>query len=466
VICPLRVALALFLTLAVADLSSALLAEPIDIGNRREPFVDGFLIDTLTGVTHEVQQPTPREVVLTTDEPWEGNTCAYYTIFQDGDLYRMYYRGSHYDETTKKETHPEVTCYAESRDGIHWTKPNLGLFEFEGSKENNIVWNGIGTHCFTPFKDANPAARPEARYKAISRGRPQAKKGLYIFQSPDGLNWSLIQDEPVITEGAFDSQNLAFWDVFTKQYRCYHRDFRKVRDIKTQTSDDFVHWTAPEFLTYPDRPLEHLYTNAIQNDPRSPHILVGFPTRFLPDQGQRVEPTFMSSRDGKAFHRWLAPVIPESAPLDRKGNRSNYMTWGVLSLPDAPREYSVYATEAYYTGPDSRVRRFTYRVDGFVALKTRSDPGEVVTKPLKFSGKRLLLNFAAGESGLLRVELQDADGKPIPGFTLTECQPLAGDDIDGEVRWTGDGDLESLAGRTIRVRIAFIQSELYSLKFD
>ena len=153
-----------------------LAAEPIQLGKygtQRELFVDNHLIDKLTGdAKQHLHRPEPKEVILTTDKPWEGNTCAYYTIFRDGNLFRMYYRGSHWDTKAKKATHSEVTCYAESKDGIHWTKPDLGLFEFNGSKKNNIVFDGIGTHCFVAFKDGNPKCPPEARYKGIARGRP------------------------------------------------------------------------------------------------------------------------------------------------------------------------------------------------------------------------------------------------------------------------------------------------------
>ncbi len=152
---------------------TALAAEPINIGSRLELFVDHHVVDRTTGdLELYVHRPQPQEVVLVTGKPWEGNTSAYYTLFQDGDRYRMYYRGSNFDQAAKKATHDEVTCYAESRDGIHWTRPDLGLYEFDGSKKNNIVWDGIGTHCFVVFKDGNPKAPPEARYKAISRGRP------------------------------------------------------------------------------------------------------------------------------------------------------------------------------------------------------------------------------------------------------------------------------------------------------
>src|SRR5690606_18993266 len=104
--------------------------------------------------------------------------------------------------------------------------------------------------------------------------------------------------------------------------------------------------TDPVFLEYPGAPKEHLYTNTIRRYSRAPHLFIGFPARFQP-QSQQVEPVLMSSRDGRTFHRWTEPVIPFTAPEDRDGNRSNYMAWGLVQLPGAERELSVYATEAY-----------------------------------------------------------------------------------------------------------------------
>ena len=441
---------------------------PIHLGSRLELLVDEQLIDHIKGdAALHVHQPKPEEVVLITDQPWEGNTSAYYTIIQDDERYRMYYRGSHYDELRKEATHREVTCYAESTDGVNWTKPNLGLYEFEGSKENNIVWDGIGTHCFTVFKDANPNCQANARYKAISRGDPKAKKGLYVFQSPDGIHWSLMREEPVITEGAFDSQNLAFWDASDGLYREFHRTFVDgVRTIMTGTSKDFLHWTEPKLVNYGDTPNQHLYTNAVLPYSRAPHLLLGFPTRYLPNEGQRVEPTFMVSRDrGRTFHRWLDPIIPESAPRDRGGNRSNYMAWGLLSLPNKPNEYSVYATEAYYTGPDSRVRRFVYRVDGFVSFRGIETGGELLTKRLTFSGDQLVVNLATQKHGELRVEVQDHEGRPIDGFTLKDCEPLSGDSIKQTVRWKSGRDLRRLGGMPIRLRFRLSGGDLYAFQF-
>jgi len=447
--------------------SNASAGKPIDIGSRLELFIDRHLVDTTSGDAEiKMHRPVAKEVILTTDKPWEGNTSAYYTIFQDGDLYRMYYRGSHYDTKKKKATHPEVTCYAESKDGIHWTKPELGLFEFGGSKKNNIVWNGIGTHCFAPFKDANPNCAPDAKYKAFSRGRPQGKKGLYAFKSPDGIHWSLMKNEPVITEGYFDSQNLVFWDSHTKQYREYHRTFTGgVRAIMTGGTDDFLKWPKPVLLSYPGADNDHLYTNAILPYFRAPHILLGFPTRFLPKQGSRVEPVLMASRDRKTFHRWPEPLIPEDAPKDRKGNRSNYMTWGLVQLPGNDKELSVYATEAYYTGPDSRVRRFTFRVDGFVSASAPATGGTVLTKPMTFYGAKLAVNFTTKKTGSLKIGIQDAQGNPIPGFTIDECKTLTGDSLQQTVSWKKGADVCNLLGKPIRLQIELKDADLYSFQF-
>ncbi len=440
--------------------------EPIELGTERELFVDDFLILDKTGsAKFHLHQPQPQEVVLVTNKPWEGNTCAYYTLFQDGNRYRMYFRGWNHDEKTKKPTHREVTCYAESKDGIHWERPNLGLFAFAGSKENNIVWDGIGTHNFTPFKDQIPGCPEKLRYKALGRGSGKYKRALYAFASPDGIHWKLMKEEPVITKGAFDSQNLAFWDPATKVYREFHRGFRNgKRDIMTGVSKDFLQWSDPVFLNYYNAKPEHLYTNTIRPYERAPHILIGFPTRYLPHKGSQTEPVFMSSRDGRNFKRWNQPVISTTAPKDRDGNRSNYMTWGLVKLPGDDKHYSVYASEAYYQGPDSRLRRFTYRVDGFVSIRSKGK-GTLITKPILFQGNRLELNFQTGAGGSFRVEIQELDGKPLPGFALDDCPTIRGDSIDHLVSWKHGRDLSKLTGTAVRLRFEMENADLFSLRF-
>ncbi|HIE52779.1 MAG TPA: hypothetical protein EYP85_13575 [Armatimonadetes bacterium] len=444
----------------------------MNIGSRRELFVDDWLSERMEGVELRLHHPTPREVVIAFDQPWEGNTCAYVSVFQDGDRFRMYYRGSNHDLKTGKETHPSFTCYAESRDGIHWTRPELNLFEFEGSKRNNIVWQGVGSHNFTPFKDANPACPPEARYKALGVG----KGGLYAFQSPDGIHWSLLRPQPVITKGAFDSQNLAFWDSVRGHYVEFHRGFREgFRDIMTSTSEDFIQWTEPQWLDYGDAPREHLYTNAIRPYFRAPHLFLGFPKRFLPPRRKTPHPiaglsdgVFMTSRDGLHWHRWLEAFIRPGPQPERWINRNNMTAWGIVvtksSLPGAPDELSLYSSEAYYTD-GNRLRRFTLRLDGFVSLHADYAGGELVTKPLTFEGRELVINYATSAAGSIRVELQDAAGQPLPGYRLEEAIEIYGDELERVVSWKNGSDVSPLAGRPIRLRFVLKDADLYAMRF-
>ena len=173
----------------------------------------------------------------------------------------------------------------------------------------------------------------------------------------------------------------------------------------------------------------------------------------------------MISRDGVKFTRYNEPVIPESAPADRAGNRSNYMTWGVFSLPGKPDEIAVYATEAYYGSVPGRVRRFTYRLDGFVSLQAGEKGGEIVTKPLNWKGNSLQVNCAVEDGGSLKVELQDSGGNALPGFSLNESDAFSGDSTAAKLSWGGENDLSSLAGKALRVRFVLSNGNLYSMQF-
>lgn len=452
--------------------------EAIEIGGRRELLVDDYLIERMQGVELKLQKPVPREVVTVHDAPWEGNTCCYFTVFQDGDLYRMYYRGSHFDEETEKVAHPEVVCYAESRDGINWEKPELGIVEFDGSKKNNIVWNGYGSHNFAPFKDTNPDCRPGEEYKALAGS---GKEGLRAFKSSDGVRWELLRDEPVITVGAFDSQNLAFWDGVRGRYVDFHRHFgefggKKVRAIMTCTSDDFRDWTEPAWIEFPGAPVEQLYTNAVTAYFRAPHIFMGFPKRFVPERSMVEhrhngisDGVFMTSRDGVRFKRWGEAFVRPGLQPERWVNRNNMTAWGIVQtcafLDNAPDELSIYTTEHYYRGEASKLRRFTVRMDGFVAANAPLAGGELVTRPLVFAGKELGINFSTSAAGSVRVEIQNAAGSAVEGFALEDCEEIFGDEIEKVVKWEGGGDVSRLAGKPVRLRFALQDADLYAFRF-
>ena len=469
------------------------IASPVHIGSRLELFVDEYLIHRMEGAHLVLHRPTPHEVVVTHDNPWEGNSCGYKTVFQDGELYRMYYRGSHVIHTQEgyHSPHPEVVCYAESEDGIHWTKPELGLIEFEGSKKNNILWEGVGSHNFTPFRDANPDCRPDERYKALGSG----EGGLYAFRSPDGIHWSLMSDKPGITKGAFDSQNLAFWDTVRGEYREYHRDFQDGRDIRTGTSSDFRDWSEPVFLNYSPGRVSELYTNQVIPYYRAPHIFLGFPTRYvdrgwtesakaLPEYEYRrirgaksqregtamTDGMFMVSRDGLNFTVWPESFLrPGLRSKDNWFYGDNYQNWGLVEteshLDDAYNELSIYASEASHQGDSMRWRRYTLRIDGFVSVWAPLSGGELVTRPLVFEGRGLALNYSTSVAGSLRVEIQDDAGTAIEGFALSDATEIYGDELDRVVTWKNGGDVSRLAGMPVRLRFVLGDADLYSFRF-
>ena len=231
-----------------------------------------------------------------------------------------------------------------------------------------------------------------------------------------------------------------------------------VRAIRTATSKDFIYWENEADLRYPTgTPTEHLYTNAIQKYFRAPHLFIGFPTRFEP-KSQQVEPVLMTSRDGELFQRFPDAVIPRTAPKDRNHNRSNYMVWGMLQLPGKPNEISVYGTENYYESTPGRVRRFTYRVDGFVALRGGPDAGQVTTNLLRIRGQKLLLNYVVNSEGSLTIEAIDESGNVIG-----QSQPLAGDAVDAPVQWELKPDLSK---EMVRLRFSIKNADVYALRFE
>jgi len=439
----------------------------IDIGSRLELFVDDYLIERMDGVEQRLNHPVRRETALTFDAPSEGDTSAYVTVFKDGEGYRMYYRGSQW-----KPVRQENTCVAESRDGIKWTRPKLGIIEYEGSKQNNIIWTGPGAHAFTPFKDTNPNAKPEERYKAVAPASGSGRTELYGYVSADGYHWRLAREAPIITAGNFDSQNLAFWDPNRREYVCYFRVFRDghpngTRDIKRSTSKDFVNWTEPEWLSYPGAPREQLYTNAIAPYFRAPHIYLGFPKRYMPDRkdhgGDGVsDGVFMTSRDGITFHRWVEAFMRPGLDEENWIDRTTMASWGILET--APGELSLYYLERNYH-PSHGLSRATIRTDGFVSIHAGAKPGTMTTKPLIFKGRELVINYSSSSAGGIRVELQDGSGKPIKGFSLDDCPVIYGDELERVVKWNAGSDVSNLAGKPVRLKFEVQDADLYSIRF-
>lgn len=455
--------------------------EPVDIGSRRELFVDRLLIEKMEGVAlrlhHPVKAPRPKSPIP---------RVAYTTIIKDSDdhgpLFRAYFRGHDPAFTGKRESGDggEVVRYAESRDGHEWTFPKLGLHDVAGSTDNNVILAKMPflLHNFSPFLDTRPNVSDEHRYKALAghpgpgdkRGKAKPGIGLHAFVSSDGIHWK-TQGEVIPYRNewrhAFDSQNVSFWSQAEQQYVCYFRTWterERLRSISRTTSKDFRTWTKPVAMN-PNQLGEHLYTNQTHPYFRAPHLYIAMPTRYVPGRGDpaatddhnnATDVMLMTSRAGSSQYDRIfteAFIRPGLDPLSWK-NRANYVALNVV--PTSKTEISI-----YHRSGD----RYTLRPDGFVSVHAGSSSGELLTKPIIFDGKTLNMNFSTSAAGSVQVELQAANGNPINGFALDDCPPIFGDEIDREVRWTSNASLSSVAGHPIRLRFVLSDADLYSIKF-
>lgn len=475
------------------------LGDPIDIGSRRELFVDHLLIDKLDRASLQMHAPEPVSVALKFDKPWEGRFSGYITVLHDAELklFRMYYRGTPSLPTSSNKT--EYTCYAESKDGKTWTKPNLGLHEVFGTKANNVLLanDPIATHNFAPFIDANPAAPPDQRYKALS-GLGGQGGGLRAWASADGLHWKKLRDEPVLTKGAFDSQNVSFWSPVEKCYVAYFRVFtgggtdektwkpKGVRWVSRSTSTDFINWT-PAVMMKCDRPLvDHIYVSQTQPYFRAPHFEIATAARFmqgqssLDDQAKQYmaddakqytalfadssEAVLMTSRAGSGLYNrtFMEGFVRPGLHFRNWTSRANYPACGIVQTGKS--ELSIYV-QRHYGQSVNLIERCTLRLDGFASLHADYDGGSVVTKPLTFTGKELHLNFSTGAAGHVAVEIQDASGHAYPGFTLGDCLRQSYDDIDRVIHWKSGSDLSALSGKAVRLKFDLRDADVYSMWF-
>jgi hypothetical protein len=472
----------------------AVAESPVPIDDRRELFVDHYLIDSLAGLRLQMHTPRDEGIAFRFDKPWEGAFCGYCTVFQDVDRLRLYYRGK---PTAAKDGSDEVTCVAESTDGLNWTRPNLGLVEYQGSIDNNIVLSQPQlSHNFAPMLDGNPSAPQHQRYKAL--GGTQLS-GLVAFVSADGLKWSKLRDAPVLTKDqvasqidgvqwVFDSQNLTFWSTHEKKYVAYFRVVRdKIRRIARAESHDFTTWSKIQLMEYRSRdltevPLEQLYTNQTTPYFRAPHLYISTAARFMPKRSvlTKEEATilgvnlsyfldtsdaiFQTTRGGSVYDRtFMGALIRPGIGARNWVSRTNYPACGVMQT--GPAELSVYLNQDY-AQPTAHLHRYSLRLDGFASLHADYPGGEMLTKPITFRGDRLKINYSTSAAGGIRIEIQDEMGKPIPGYALDEAVEMIGNEIDRAVRWKAGDDVSSLIDRTVRLRIVMTDADLFSLQFS
>lgn len=471
------------LILLTACLGNAVLeAEPVMLGSRLELLVDDYLIETFDNAALRLASPRDTGAVLMFDKPWEGRYCGYVTVLHDHDRYLMFYRGL--PESHQDGTNHEVTCVAVSSDGVVWTKPELDIFPQDAAPKNNIVLAGHApySHNFSPFLDRKPGVPDHERFKAIAGTE---SSGLAAFVSPDGFQWTLLRAS-VITEGAFDSQNVAFWSEAEQCYACYFRTwteggYRGYRWVSRSTSSDFVHWSPPEVMDAGNTTPEHLYTNQTQPYFRAPHIYLAVAARFMPGRGVitaeqaaqlGIEANYykdcsdvvlMTSRGGNRYQRhFMEGFIRPGIGLEHWSSRSNYPACGLLQT--GQNELSLYI-QHQYAQPAASIHRYVLRLDSFASLHAPYSGGHATTRILRFSGSELFLNFSTSAAGTIRIGLLEPNGRAIPGFSLEDCDEIFGNSIARKVTWGSRSDLSTLAGHPVCIHISLKDSDIYSLQF-
>ncbi|MDO5567336.1 MAG: hypothetical protein Q4G59_11815, partial [Planctomycetia bacterium] len=350
---------------------------------------------------------------------------------------------------------------------------------------NNIILSDepVFCHNFAPFLDKRPNVPKEQKYKALAG---VGHVGLVPFVSADGIDWSKLQKEPVLKSSKFalDSQNVPFWSEAEQKYVCYLRNFVKgVRSIIRVESKDFLHWTPKDGdqMLFGDTPMEHLYTNQTSPYFRAPHIYFATAARFIPgrklitrEESKELkigwaqdtdcsDSVLLTTRGGNVYTRlFMEGLIRPGIGLENWNSRSNYPACGIVQT--GPYEMSMYV-QHHYGQPIHELHRYSVRLDGFISVNAPYKGGQFKTKPLIFSGSKLIINACTSAPGTIQVELQDENGKAYPGFALTDSMTLTGNWIEKEVVWKTGTTLKSLIGKPVVVRFVMKDADLYSLQF-
>lgn len=486
----------LILLAAVCSASSLLAAEsPIELKNRRELFIDDYLVRETVHLENRLGVPQRAGTALQLNRPWEGRWGAYLSVVANGRGFQMYYRGG-----LGATGNQDLTCYAESPDGVTWTRPNLGLCEVKGSKDNNVILAPgeptYATHNFSVLYDARPGVPADERYKAVGGGAgnlPVYKltglvRGLYRFVSADGKSWRLASKTPLFTDYALDSQNVLAWLPEENCYAVYLRTwtgdkkgvkftYTSVRTVARAVSKDWVTWSEPERMSFDGAAVEDLYTNTTQPYFRAPQILISMPFRFVRDRQVLDTATlekfdiartmwkgvsdavFMTSRGGTHYQRkFMESFVRPGIDPSSWAARSNMPGLGVIQT--GPTEMSFFIVRGYSSNIP-RIERMAMRLDGFASLHAGYQEGHAITRPVKLDGHRLALNLSTSASGYAKVVLLDADGAEIPGFGQADATELVGDAIDLTATWA-KGRLDELKGRPVRIKFILRDADLYA----
>ncbi len=492
---------------------------PVQVGLRKQLLADDFILSHRSNITRELGTATKAnngKPILVADKPWEDENDYfgdYLTVLHDGNKFRMWYTAYGIEGKDPRF----IIAYAESADGLHWEKPNLELFDFDPAKaqklglkpppgadpnfkgrQNNLMGNvgGVSVEfcCFLDPHETDPAHRYKAGYQ-------HAKKGAAcLAHSPDGIHdWTPYNNGEPVTGRAADTFNQILWDEDAQLYRLYTRtdfgtpggdtEFRGNRgmtnpDVKANPSN----WTTVRSWKFDREGPEEVkrrqvyaLTNTIYEGVHFGLIWVyewpvAAPTlRRDVDYDKRHERDVMNlylgtSRDGNTWDlSWVyaeKPLIPRGPD----GSFDKDMIFGPSSIVTWKDRHWI-----YYTGLRERHCRTpgkpaiglaTLRLDGFVVLEpwVKENPAWVITRPFKLEGSKLEMNADAKQGGLA-VEVLDAVGQPIPGYTYKESKPLKGaDGLRLISQWEKQPDLAVLKGKVIRLKFHLMKAKLYAFQ--
>jgi len=464
---------------AAADATSE---KPIPIGLHKQLFVDDYVISEKQNVVRtlgKVSKANGGKPVLTADRPWETDNILIGSVFREGNTFKMYYKVGY----SKPEPNdpPGTTqlrvAYAESTDGLHWTKPNLGIRTFEGNKENNLV-HPLGMTCLPDPNETDP----EHKYKAAYSHWQQMKAA--IAHSADGINWTPYNGGSPVTPRAADTVNQIVWDPQAKTYRLYTRtDYQQelrakieVRGTRDMTNPhvkaDPTAWkTVREWALQEREPEEYkrrqiyslngwfyegvhfglLWSYEWPGDlSEGPHDLHARHERDI------MNFFLLTTRNDEP---WNLEWVYANKPLIPRGPDGAFdKDWiqPAINIVTADDKHWI-----YYSGAQERhdikgsrpvaIGLATLRLDGFAALEANGQRGSVVTKPFRLDDDTLEVN-ADATAGRLLVDVLDAVGQPIEGFTAKMCRSITTDDLRHKVAWKSEKQLASLVGQTIRLR--------------
>ena len=477
----------------LASLSHGLVAMPaeaIEIGSSRQLFVDDYIIESKHRSFRVLNQPVKHlgnPIIELTPVQKVGSkdlVIVSGSVFFDREegLFKMWYEGADYEWSNN------VVCYATSRDGINWELPKLGLYKYQGSTENNIVFRSsrrVGDVSPGVFKD--PVARDPARkYKMIYKRGAKTTDGVRVAFSPDGIHWTDGADDPIIDVS--DSPNSVMWDPRLGVYVAHTRhhayyDGNYTREVLQSESHDFRSWRAYGVILKADQadpvrskqfynmewmPYEEVYFGFISVY----HTLPGMETKITPglDWIDKVDIQLTFSRDGRNWQRAgdRQVFIPNgSGPEDFDRSMIFTMQHPIVVGDEIWIYYVGFSGRHWATNrkepQGGKVGLAKLRKDGFISID--AGEGTLTTRSLKISGDQLVIN-ADASLGSITVEILGQDGEPLPGFGLKDARPAIGDRVRHPIRWSGGPDLGHLKGKTVAFKFHIDRSKLFSFQLE